>query len=134
MAGGTVPAIDRLVLRRRFHLALNSVGMTFTAQGDHGGLQQSLFFPCVGIMTRQTSLPGEQRRMHPVFGESAIIHVAVTPPAQLHAFPLGLERRSRRCFVVTLIALSGGNRLMHIIVENARHIGAVRVMAAGTAR
>lgn len=134
MAGSAVPAINWLMLRRGFHLALNGIDMTFAAQGDHGVLQKSLFFPCVGIMTRQTSLLGEQRRMYPVFGERIVVHIAVAPPAQLNSFPLGLERGSRGGFVVALIAHPGSNRLMHIIVEDARHVGSVRIMTAGTAR
>jgi len=32
---------------------------------------------------------------------------------------------------VALVAHAGGDRLVHIVVENTRHVGAVGIMAAG---
>ncbi len=71
--------------------------------------------------------------MDPAFAEGLVEHVIVAPFAQLVPGSLGFQRISRVRFAMTLVAHPACHRPVDIIVEDTRHVGAVRVMAAGAA-
>jgi hypothetical protein len=85
----------------------------------------------MGIVTAETPLLAEQGRMYTVFGKGLVEHLVVTTPAELVPFSLGLQCIRRARFSVALIAHTGGNRLMNIVVKDPGHIRAVRIMTTG---
>jgi hypothetical protein len=71
--------------------------------------------------------------MYMAFGKGFIEHLIVASLAEFITLPLGLQGGCRGGFTMALVTHSARNRPMDVVIENARHVGAMRIMATGAA-
>ena len=131
MADSAHPILYRFMLRYRALLALDRVRMALPAEPHWRVLQEPGLRRRVWTVTIDAPLFPQNRLMEAVLGEHLVNHCIVASPAQFETLLLQGERIRRVGALMAEIARFVGKRGMGRVIDEARLIGAVHIMAEG---
>ena len=128
MTGGALAVGDRLMLGLRALLSGDGVGMTLSANLQHGRFQQRALGRGMRRMTVDAPFLVDQRPVQFVLVKSVVHHVVMAPLAELVTVLERCERFGRRRVGMTLFAHALFERFMHVVIQHGLGVGAVRVV------
>src|SRR6266545_1015152 len=133
VTGDALAVVHRLVLRFRCLLSSYGVFMAAAAQGNQLAFEKPVLLRGMRIMAGEAAPLAENGPVNPVLGKSFVHQLVMATTAEFVTLFFRLQGVRRGGLFMALIAHLAGNRPMHIGIQYPRQVGAVRVVATGTA-